>query len=738
MRPKDRIRRSVLLLALLLPLVGVTTAHANEDEGAADEARTYAREQLLRSARISVNPANREAGGLDELKQTLATNAERYRELAPEVYARALQLLGSGEEPGLIREGARLYRWLASAPAEGEGAEGPAESPTGYAGLRAAGQAWQGLVERAQASPTAEIANSLWLDPRVLALVDGRELEVVEKRAAVDARGAEVAERVRAFQAAEPPRGLLIDSTVAEKARIAQSLRKEAEDYEARAQATSEALDRMARAERLLKVDAGRLGFLIDEIRGKEGEDAKGDQPPSDELAKLQLEEIVNQQLLRLLYIAARRADLMRGHFEEMESHAKEEALAAEEMSQAFEAELSRMRRESQLQRLAAHAADLERALEEANQQAAEGPEGERPVWKVYAGALDHLRDVNRLTGEAVALRRGLEARAKPDCADDDEGCLPPDAPEEAPPAAESPEPAPEASDPLRRFRNPREERIDPNYVRDAAAMLDDPGWDAPLAAQHFVAVDDRIQALEGALTLVRDTASLRARFAAADKAAEEGLSQVFERAGAQGMQWYWYVRVRERREKILEPDRTAFLETVRSIDVERERIGEELVLFRDYRRQLLDLGSRSFQIRVQRTLDPERLEAAYDDLDATVERTGRWITFQGDDHAGTFVQRNWLMLLACLGVLAVSVLIVRVGRHRLDGMVRHMATHVPALRSEPVTVRAEEAQARREKAEQEAAARAAEEEALRQVSKEEADRQQKMGEGGYGGGEGA
>ena len=95
-------------------------------------------------------------------------------------------------------------------------------------------------------------------------------------------------------------------------------------------------------------------------------------------------------------------------------------------------------------------------------------------------------------------------------------------------------------------------------------------------------------------------------------------------------------------------------------------------------------------------------------------------------------------MLLACVGLLVASLFFVRFGRHVLDGRLRALATRVPQLRAEPVTVRAEEAQAKREKAVQEAAAKAAEEEALRQVSKEEADRQQKMGEGGYGGGQDA
>jgi len=232
----------------------------------------------------------------------------------------------------------------------------------------------------------------------------------------------------------------------------------------------------------------------------------------------------------------------------------------------------------------------------------------------------------------------------------------------------------------------------------------------------------------------VRGTGDLETRIAQAASQAEERLAEVSRLSQQPPRDYRWWGRLEKRRKEDLEPARNACAETLRGIAEERERIQADLALLRTYRTDLLGLGSRSFQIRVQRTLDAERLEAAYDDVGRTLTASARWATFQGEEHAGTFASRHAVQLLACLGVLVASLLFVRFGRRGLDRLLRHRASQVPSLRSEPITVRAEEAQARRERAVQEAAARAAEEEALRQVSKEEAARPQKMGEGGYGG----
>jgi hypothetical protein len=114
------------------------------------------------------------------------------------------------------------------------------------------------------------------------------------------------------------------------------------------------------------------------------------------------------------------------------------------------------------------------------------------------------------------------------------------------------------------------------------------------------------------------------------------------------------------------------------------------------------------------------------------VRGAGRWLSFQGDQHLGSYVKRHWAMLLACLGVLLASLALVKYGRRNLDSVLRGMARSVASLGAEPVTVGAEDAQARREIALSEAAVRAEEEAALREVSQEQAGKAQRMGEGGY------
>jgi hypothetical protein len=780
MRRKHRSRTvfgTLALLGLALLCAPVGAEEETEDEAAA---RTYAREQLTRNANLSVDPTNRESGGLDDLKQILESKRRLYEGLSREEYGHALQLLGGRGADGLIQEGARLYRWQAGipvrvetpdgGPAKATPTAGPAEDRSKYASLYAAAADWQRLAAAAAQGGQGDDAAARWLEPKLLALVHAGELQIPISRPELDAREVALADRLKALQAEQPPRGLVNDSTVSEKAARAKALRAEVDALAADRERIVQALDRMARAERLLKEDSGRLGFEIDEARREEAARKKAEAEPADDsnapkkgapkngapkngepapsaevspkLAKLQLEEIVDEQQLRLLYISARRASLLLQLYAEALRQKKEEALAAEDAHKRFEAELSRWRRERQLERLAGQASDLKRERSRVVEEQKAAADAVRPLWAAYASALENLAALNTLTREAVALRRGLEARIKPECAADEtgaieEGCLPPEAPDGAAPGTDEPD-TPASKDPLRRFREPSKSTIDANYVRDARERVDDPAWSAELAAQHFVAVDDRIQVLEGTLTLVKDTSALRERFTAASEAADKALTEVYAAAQSQGLLSRWYTTVRKRRKENLEADRTAFRETLNGIDEERTKIREDLVLFRDYRARLLDLGTRSFQIRVQRTLDPDRLQAAYDDVDRTVNRTGRWLTLQGEEHAGTFIQRNWLMLLACVGVLVASILFVRFGRHLLDGRLRTLATRVPQLRAEPVTVRAEEAQAKREKAVQDAAAKAAEEEALRQVSKEEADRQQKMGEGGYGGGEDA
>ncbi len=854
MRRKNRSWNLVGALALLVLLQLAGPVRAEEDAQSEAAVRAYAREQLVRNATDSVDPGNREAGGLDDLKAFIADKREIFQRLGrAEDLRKADLLLGrTKDEDGLIREAARLYRWiagLAEEPAglilvDAAGKEHPLKDDTsesdlisgrldvdrswmaeptkkgGISLLRGrAALLWQSKLEAAQAQSGEtgdDLLTSPWLDPLLLALVHADELKTFACHGWVEARKRQVDARVVAFTNDNPPRGLVSEGTVRDKAERAQRLRDTASALAQDRDVLVAALDRMVFAERLLKEESGRLGFLIEEAKREQAQRAEakaqaaadkaaaekaaaekaaaekaeaekaappkdapgGDLPPNDmppkdappkdappsdappndvapdddpekrqaseKLWELQLHEIIDEQELRLLYIAARRADVLIKNYDAAINQVKEEAQAAAGAHGRYESELVKMRRERQLERLGWEESELKRLRKQAGASAKDGDAASRPLWSAYEEALGSLIALNRLTGEGVALRRALEARVKPDCgpggADaaagtDEEGCLPGEAPEFDQPAPATQADLPVAKDELRRYRAPNPGSFDADYVRDASEMLDHPAWDGALAAEHHRAVQDRITALEQALSFVGKAPELNARFDQAARKADEALARVEQLAAGSSQSWRWRRRLGQHRREDLETDRSAFLETMRGIDEEQDEMRSLLGSFRAYRDRLLNLGSRSFQIRVQRTLDPDRLEAAYDDIDATVENTGRWLTLRGDEHAGTFIQRNWVMLLACLGVLVGSVLCVRFGRHGLDRLLRTLASRVPALRSEPVTVRAEEAQAKREKAEQEAAAKAAEEQALRQVSKEEADRQQKMGEGGYGGG---
>jgi hypothetical protein len=461
------------------------------------------------------------------------------------------------------------------------------------------------------------------------------------------------------------------------------------------------------------------------------GDGAQAAPPTPEELEeahrvvdRLELSEVVGAQRLRLLWITVRRADERLRLYAEAIRQAQDEEASARTAAQHYEVELNRVRREHQLDGLLSEEARLTTKLAQAEAHAKGEPAGDHGLWQAYAGLLRDLIDVNRATRGAVGLRRELEQRSKPPRV------------EQAP--ASSATPAAEGSaDPIQRWRDPRNALRDAKDAADALAALSEPGWTPELVAEHFRVVDERIQALAGALEVVRGVPDLKARetdAAGRTRLGLEKLTRLLE-SGAGTFKTRRDLRYWNRlRQRDLVKDESAFHETLKGIEDMRRKVREDMAVFERYRARLMDLGSLSFAIRVHRTLDGERLGAAWDDVRGAAARTGRWLALEGDENAGTFVAGTWTALLACLGVLAGSLLLVRFGRRALDHVLRRMATRVPALRAEPVTVRAEEAQKRREQAMQEAAARAAEEEALREVSADQAAMPQRMGEGGYGG----
>jgi hypothetical protein len=451
--------------------------------------------------------------------------------------------------------------------------------------------------------------------------------------------------------------------------------------------------------------------------------------PLTRRLEELRLREIVQAQKLRLLYITVRRADLRYQLLGEVLNQVKAEAAAADDTLQKFEIALATMRRERQMDRLAFEKSNLKLEHERAQKLALEGPEAERPTWAAYDRA---LVDVNSTTIAGVEMRRNLEARTKPEDDLELEGCLP----GEDPPLDEAEIDAGATSevDPLSRFRGCRAASLDVIYVEDALSMLDEPGWDSILTARHYEAVDDRINDLESALQIIGQATALEERFQGALSTAQAALQEVAQLGRTARNSGRWRERLREAQAEWLRPNESAFQETMRGVKDEFVHVQEDLVTYRSFRERLLHLGTRSFRVRIKRQLDTEGLATAYSDSTSSLMRIGRWITFQGESHLGTYVQAHWRMLLACLGVLLGSFVFVKYGRRALDFAIHRMAAPVEVLQTGAVAVSAEQDQARVDKLLAEEAARAEEEAALREVSKEVAGKAQKMGEGGYSG----
>jgi hypothetical protein len=740
-------------------LAGLPVFAADEDV----ERLRYDRERLIERALQSVDPADPAAGGLDDLKQTVETRRELFARVAPELLEEAHDLLGPRTTAGLIQDGAVLWRWVNGTAEEGptleladpaqEGVRKAYPLPEDLANREEIEVTWELVVQRREngtiagpglnklryvAGPGASEAL------RYVALTDAEELERTICKEWIEAREVQVPLRVKRYGAEQPSKGLVNEGIVAQKAKRSKAYADRVAAVAAERATMRGSIERLIDTERALLEEAGRLGFEIEEAKRSAGEAPDG--AASEKLARLQLEEIVGEQKLRLLYLTVRRAALRMQLYDESLRQWKDESDAADAAFQRFEAELSRLRRIRQLDRLGSEARTLKQRHESAHKQAEDPEEAERPLYQAYDAALEALIVVNRTTAEAVQTRRAIERLTKPEqvAREGSGGLTPAPAPgapgepaggEEAA-SAPAPGPGPAATpDPLRRFRNPTHGAMDVAYVRDAAEMLGHPDWDADLAARHHDVVADRIHALERALRTIDGTRVLPARFEAAAATAAKALDKTAElgRASSQASRWRQWIRWL--RQKALETNVNAFNETMAAIDEARTQVDEELRAFREYSSQLLDLGSRSFTIRVQRELGGERLGAAFDDAADTVEQVGHWVTLRGESHVGTFLAGHWWKLLICLAVVVGSVLAVKLGRKALDRVARHMATRVPQLRAEPVTVRAEEAEVRREKAVLEAAAKQAEEAALKAVTKGEAARTQKMGEGGYGGG---
>lgn len=468
------------------------------------------------------------------------------------------------------------------------------------------------------------------------------------------------------------------------------------------------------------KADAG------DDDAPEDGAEEAGDEPEpvamseaETKLIALQLQEGVLKLKMRLLYLTVHRAVLRRQLYEKAIDLAKEEARAAQDVAQRYQSELNRMRRERQLERLDQEETKLDLLLTDATSRAEDPEHANRELWILWKQAIEGLRNVNRLTREAVTLRRAFEAKLSPGRKADDE----------APPSDGT-----DAVDELRRFRHPDRVAFDEKYVEDTLQVLSDPAFDLGLVARHHEVVSDRIVALDRALALVADQPKLASELEAQAQTASAALDELKAKAPAlkdQEDAVDWVETVTETRKQDYEPTRKAFEETMRGLQEKAAEARSLRAACVRLEAELRQLGTRSFGIRVQRNLDGEKLGEAFGDVHETIGGAGRWMSGDGESNVVTFLRNHWTGLLACLALVAAALFFVRVARRGLDRAIGSIARKVPQLRSEPVTVRAEEANAKREKAEQELAAKEAEQEALRMVSKEEAGKAQKMGEGG-------
>ena len=630
-----------------------------------------------------------------------------------------------------------------------------------------------------------------------LALTRPDELHLRYSQHYVDTRQRQVGPRVAELKADVPSAGLVSAAAVRSREERAQRMREKADRILAMQEGVRRSLDRLVKLEKALTRESGGLGFEIEEARNafdkvkaelaeaeaaeKAAEEARqkaeeearkkaaeeagedpdenapaeddgqplptdeetGDDAPAEDevedpvaalhpaelaLEKLRLREILDAQKLRLLYIAVRRADLRMTLLDGVLNQVKEEAVAAEDAHQRFVIALATIRRERQMDRLKFEETELRLDHTKAHRIAREGPEAERPLWGAYDRALEALIEVNKATIAGVKMRRDLEARTQPLDEAALEGCLPGEE------GHEVPEEGAEV-DALARFRTCRAAALDPIYVKDALTMIDHPEWDSIMTARHYEAVDDRIADLESALTIIESADALQADFDKQVTGAKDALGEV-ETLSTQASNWWeWRVRLREARAEWLLPNEKAFQETMRGVRDELGEVKADIETYREFRSRLLQLGTRSFRVRVQRKLDTDKLAAAYDDSLASLQSVGLWVSGQSEDNLGAWIQRNWKLLLACLGCVLVSFVLLVYGRRWLDHLLKQMARSVAALKAEPVAVGAELQAARIEKARAEMAARAEEEAALAEVSKGEHDKAQRMGEGGYGGG---
>ena len=731
------------ILPLALVLLGVQPLWADEDEQA--RRRAVARDRLVRGAKLAVDPADPEAGGLRTLRDSIDAKRATWEAVAPERLSQVDAVVGRDDERGIIRESSILYRWVVGSPLRppvrlrlidprgkdqlpevpAQWPEEPGEELT-QALLRGDLDVRRLPDETVEVQPEAEDAQGEDGIPTLRGLSDATEIHALTRNdelregiceRLVKMRVLQATQRVAEVQETKTP-GLVTQALVDEKAKRVDVRGRMLDDVRARRVRVVETLDSLAGDYRAL-LDRGV------QLRGEQAVAAKApraEDPESENgkrLAKLELESILHDQTQRLLYIAALRCDARLQLFDRAIQAAEAELLAAQELHKRYEVRLDSRRRKEQLDTLDLEAEDIADRVAEATKKRDDPktPADEKPIWAAYVDWFGDLGSVNRRLASAVRFRRGFEAqlvtatvepkKRAPESASADEGVDP----------ATKEEQAPEDSDPLSHLRDPAGKVIDETFVRAAQAAIDQ--FDARLVAAHYEAVDDRVRQLDAALKEVLNTQEQEQAFAVLLQKARTGLESL--ETLDQRTYWRYHLIIGDWKRRFIDGPERMFQRAVDGLKSDRERAFRTREVLAAYRTQLLGLGARSFQVRKERTLTGPRMKAAFDELGDKLRLAGRWLTLQREPNLGTFLGQQWLPLLGCLALLAASIVGVRLGRRRIDAAMDRAAEATPGL-ERAVSVEAEEAERAAEKEQEEAAVKAAEEAALRDVSKQTAE----------------
>lgn len=461
-------------------------------------------------------------------------------------------------------------------------------------------------------------------------------------------------ERNKAMQSDRPQPSLVDDAMVREKAADVARYGELIERHGKRVTRIRTRLDEMVDHLDAWKTQAALLAGEIAERR-------RALQPPGEEEPDAQVEardlslrlaqarETLATLDISLLFQAAVRARDRLELLGQLTRAASEEHTAAEQVHIRYSMALTALRSTRRLDRLRSDSRSMQRwiAAEEADTPS-EGSTGAKRL-----AAYRALLDVNAIVQEAVRRRRliapgGASSRREP--SEDGET----DREDEAA-VGEGPRLS-------ALVLEPRKASWDLKYVEIARRELVDPRFhdvfDASLVADHFTAVSDRIGALVDAYQISRDEDRLRTEFETASADAEAALGQLR----------YDVLTVSVRKlPLILSAANEDFAGAMDGIAEQRAQNRERLDALVGYRRLLIEQGTRSLLIRIDRSVTDPTLGEALRDTGRVLDSAGEWASFQGDQHAGGFLKDTWLRVLLLLVALVIVLLAARLGRRRVD-----------------------------------------------------------------------